>query len=107
MIPESTNPRDLFNQMFWKVAGILTGQLLHDLLDLAFQHRDRVMPSVLSQGTDAVHERTSHETELGTASQRVGNIGSGSQTAIDHHRGSVTKFLRQFRERLDSRLSVI
>ena len=48
MIPEPANPLDLFNQVFWKVAGVLTGQLLHDLLDLTFQHRDRMMPSVLS-----------------------------------------------------------
>ena len=67
-----------------KIGSLFAAKLLQHLLELSFQHRDRMISSFCPQGTYTIHKRPSQEGKLGTTGQGIRNIRAGADAAIHH-----------------------
>ncbi len=71
-----------------KVANSLAADLLHYLLQLGLEDRDRVVAASASQCSGAVHEGATEEGEFGTRCECPSDVGSGSDATV-HHDGDL------------------
>jgi hypothetical protein len=75
-----------------KVGNAFTSDLLHDLLQLTFEHDDGVIAATGTEGADTIHEGTSHEGELGSTGKGASDVRSAADATIDHEGGAGAEF---------------
>lgn len=90
-----------------ELTNILTRDLLHHLVQLPFQKRDRMIPATLAKGAHAIHGSATRENERCPTGQATRDIGSIPYAAIHHQFRARTEFSGQIFQRRDRRLTRI
>src|SRR5690606_19522893 len=105
--PSAAKFSRLFGQCTGKITDLFATHLFHDLFQLRFEHRDRMVAAVFAQGSDAVHKWPTHKRKISAICERATAVRTGTEATIYHYLYAVPITISQSFQRFNGRFARI
>src|SRR5690606_40888458 len=98
--PSAAKFSRLFGQCTGKITDLFATHLFHNLFQLRFEHRNRMVTAALAEGRYAIHKWPTHKRKIGRVCQRPAYIRTRTQAAVYHYLYTVSVSISQPFQRL-------